>query len=132
MFSSKGPPPATAMLSREPTARGAVLNALDRLAGSYPSQCDAARQELAIAEGQLRDHEARLGAPFPHDAYLGELIELTRPAQSRPVAGDTRSRHGDAARRRAGRADQSLESRPHHRGRARAHRHAADTPPRSR
>ncbi len=34
----------------------AVLNALDRLAESYTRQCDAAAQDLAIAEGQLRDH----------------------------------------------------------------------------
>ena len=36
----------------------------------------AARQDLAIAQGQLRDYQARLGAPFPHDAYLTELTGL--------------------------------------------------------
>jgi len=63
-------------LSRDSHGPRAVLNALDRLAGSYASQCGAARQELAIAEAQLRDHKARLGAPFAHDAYLAELTCL--------------------------------------------------------
>jgi hypothetical protein len=54
----------------------AVLNALGRLADTYPNQLATARQDLAIAEGQLRDHQARLGKPFAHDAYLSELTEL--------------------------------------------------------
>jgi N12 class adenine-specific DNA methylase/predicted RNA methylase len=65
-----------AMLSRDHQGPRAVLNALDRLAGSYQGQCDATRQDLAIAEGQLRDHDARLGRAFPHDAYLAELTGL--------------------------------------------------------
>jgi len=64
------------MLSRDHRGPRAVLNALDRLAGGYPGQCEAARQELAIAQGQLRDHEARIGRPFPHDAYRAELTGL--------------------------------------------------------
>jgi hypothetical protein len=62
-------------LSRDAGPR-AVLNALDRLADSYASQCGTARQELAIAEAQLRDHKARFGAPFAHGAYLAELTTL--------------------------------------------------------
>ena len=54
----------------------AVLNALDRLADSYPGQRAATAQDLAIAQGQLRDHQARLGTPFAHDAYLAELTHL--------------------------------------------------------
>jgi hypothetical protein len=64
------------MLSRDHRGPRAVLNALDRLAGGYQGQCEAARQDLAIAEGQLRDHEARIGRPFPHDAYRAELTGL--------------------------------------------------------
>ena len=64
------------MLSRDHRGPRAVLNALDRLAGGYQGQCEAARQDLAIAEGQLRDHEARIGRPFPHDAYRAELTDL--------------------------------------------------------
>ena len=53
-----------------------MLNALDRLAGSYDAQINAAGKDLAIAEGQLRDYQARLGQPFTHDAYLAELTDL--------------------------------------------------------
>ena len=63
-------------LSRDSHGPRAVLNALDRLAGTYQGQCDATRQDLAIAEGQLRDYEARRGRPFAHDAYLAELTGL--------------------------------------------------------
>lgn len=34
------------------------------------------RQNIAIAEGQLRDNRARLGKPFQHEAYLAELTGL--------------------------------------------------------
>src|SRR6185312_16958035 len=61
-----------AQLSRDHRGPRAVLNALDRLSGSYAGQIDATSQELAIAEGQLRDHEARIGRCFTHDAYLSE------------------------------------------------------------
>jgi hypothetical protein len=33
-------------------------------------------QDLAIAQAQLRDYQARLGKPFLHDAYLLELTGL--------------------------------------------------------
>ena len=54
----------------------AFLNALDRLAGTYEAQAATARKDLAIAEGQLRDYQARLGKPFAHDGYLAELTHL--------------------------------------------------------
>ena len=63
-------------LFRDHQGPRAVLNALDRLADSYRGQCDATRQELAIAEGQLRDYDARLGSAFGHDAYQAELTAL--------------------------------------------------------
>ncbi|MFZ1935269.1 MAG: DEAD/DEAH box helicase family protein [Thermoguttaceae bacterium] len=63
-------------LSREHQGARAVLNALERMAGGYGSECDRVRQDLAIAESQLRDYQARLGAPFLHDAYLSELTDL--------------------------------------------------------
>ena len=65
-----------AALSRDAHGPRAVLNALDRLAGSYDAQAATARKDLAIAEGQLRDYQARLGQPFAHDAYLAELTDL--------------------------------------------------------
>ncbi len=64
------------MLSREHQGPRAVLNALERLAGAYGSECAHVRQDLAIAESQLRDYQARLGKPFLHDAYLSELTTL--------------------------------------------------------
>ena len=72
----RGDHPARSMLSREHHGPRAVLNALERLAGGYGSECSRVRQDLAIAEGQLRDYQARLGTPFPHDAYLSELTGL--------------------------------------------------------
>lgn len=64
------------MLSRDHHGPRAVLNALDRLAGSHQGQCDSTAAELAIAEGQLRDHEARIGRVFPHNDYVRELTDI--------------------------------------------------------
>ncbi|HJT77084.1 MAG TPA: helicase-related protein, partial [Gemmataceae bacterium] len=64
------------LLSRDHHGPRAVLNALERLAEGYGHECERVRQDLAIAEGQLRDYRARLGQPFPHDAYLTELTAL--------------------------------------------------------
>jgi hypothetical protein len=63
-------------LSRDHQGPRAVLNALERLATGYGSECVRVRQDLAIAESQLRDYRERLGKPFAHDAYLSELISL--------------------------------------------------------
>jgi hypothetical protein len=43
---------------------------------TYAYECQCIRQDLAIAEGQLRDYQARIGQPFPHDAYLTGLTSL--------------------------------------------------------
>src|SRR5579872_2769441 len=61
------------LLTRDHHGPRAVLSALERLAGTYKSNCDSTSQELAIAEAQLRDYESRLGAAFPHETYLAEL-----------------------------------------------------------
>jgi hypothetical protein len=63
-------------LSRDHHGARAVLNALDRLVSGYGSEYARVRQELSIAESQLRDYQARLGKPFSHDAYLSELTSL--------------------------------------------------------
>jgi N12 class adenine-specific DNA methylase len=60
-------------LSRDHHGPRAVLNALDRLVGAYGPECARVRQDLTIAESQLRDYQARLGKPFLHEAYLSEL-----------------------------------------------------------
>jgi len=63
-------------LSREHQGPRAVLNALERLASGYGSDCERIRQDLAIAENQLRDYQARLGKPFTFETYLSELTGL--------------------------------------------------------
>ncbi len=75
-FSSKGAIARQSALSREHQGPRAVLNALERLAGGYGSECDRIRQDLAIAESQLRDYDTRLGKPFLHERYLSELTGL--------------------------------------------------------
>lgn len=58
-------------------ARGlAVFNALNRLAEGYETAAETNRQDLKIAELQLRDFQARQGAAFAHEAYLKRLAEL--------------------------------------------------------
>ncbi len=63
-------------LSREHQGPRAVLNALDRVATGYSSESVRVRQDLDIAESQLRDYQARLGKPFTHETYLAELTSL--------------------------------------------------------
>ncbi len=63
-------------LSRDHQGPRAVLNALERLANGYGSECVRVRQDLAIAESQLRDYRERLGKAFPHEKYLSELTDL--------------------------------------------------------
>jgi hypothetical protein len=63
-------------LSREHQGPRAVLNALERLGGGYDAECTRIRQDLGIAESQLRDYQARLGKPFVHEGYLSQLTGL--------------------------------------------------------
>jgi N12 class adenine-specific DNA methylase len=70
-------------LSREHQGPRAVLNALERLADGYDSECARLRQDLAIAESQLRDYQARLGRPFVHERYLAELTSLRDELKAR-------------------------------------------------
>jgi hypothetical protein len=54
----------------------AVLNALERLASGYGSECVRAQRDLDLASSQLRDYQDRLGQPFSHDRYVSELTGL--------------------------------------------------------
>jgi hypothetical protein len=63
-------------LSRESQGPRAVLNAVERLVNSYGAESVRVRQDLTLAQSQFRDYEARLGKPFPHEAYLSELTAL--------------------------------------------------------
>ncbi len=49
---------------------------MERLANACCSECDRVRQDLAIAESQLRDYQARLGKPFLYESYLDQLTAL--------------------------------------------------------
>ena len=61
-----------------PTAPGAILNALDCPAGGAASQAATTGKDLAIAEGQLRDDQARLVQPFAHDPHLARICQFDR------------------------------------------------------
>jgi hypothetical protein len=63
-------------LSRQHQGPRAVLNALERVASDYGSEIARTKQNLAIAESQLRDYQASLGKPFDHEAYLANLTAL--------------------------------------------------------
>ncbi len=63
-------------LTRDHQGPRAVLNALERLADGYNAECERVGEELAIAESQLRDYQARLGAPFAYDGYFSGLTTL--------------------------------------------------------
>lgn len=54
----------------------ATLNAVERLATGYGVACAHTRQDLAIAEAQLRDYQASLGRLFSHETYLSRLTAL--------------------------------------------------------
>ena len=102
-------------LSREHQGPRAVLNALERLAGGYGSECVRVRQDLSIAESQLRDYQARLGKPFPHDKYLNDLTELRDRLKVKLSAGhESGEEHGPDASELSDRI-KALESRQHHR-----------------
>jgi hypothetical protein len=63
-------------LSRESHGPRAILNAVERIVGTYGTERDKTARDLGIAQGQQRDFEARLGAQFAHTGYLDELTGL--------------------------------------------------------
>jgi hypothetical protein len=65
-----------APLTRDVHGPRAVLNAVERLIGSAAAERDKTARDLAIAQGQRRDYEARLGTAFAHTAYLEALTAL--------------------------------------------------------
>jgi hypothetical protein len=65
-----------ALLSREHHGPRAVMNALERLAGGYASDCMRVREDLSVSERQLHDYRERLGKAFQHESYLSQLTAL--------------------------------------------------------
>jgi hypothetical protein len=78
-------------LTRDHQGPRAVLNALERIATGYGSESVRLRQDLAIAESQLRDYRERLGKPFPHEAYLSALTELRDQLKAALFGGNSGS-----------------------------------------
>jgi hypothetical protein len=63
-------------LNRQHQGPRAVLNALERIASDYGSEIARTKQNLAIAESQLRDYQTGLGKSFEHEAYFSNLAAL--------------------------------------------------------
>jgi hypothetical protein len=63
-------------MSREHQGPRAVLNAVERLARGYGTECERSRKDLEIARNQLHDYQARVGQLFQHEDYLRELTSL--------------------------------------------------------
>ena len=111
----------SAPLARDVHGPRAILNAVERLIGSAAAERDKARRDLEIAQGQLRDYEARLGAGFPHATYLEALTAPPHPAGGRAVQHDARGGRGIAAHGgRPCRTPQGPARRPYGRSRSRA------------
>ena len=51
----------------------AVLNSVERMTRGYEIECRRTQEDLGIAQGQLRDYEAKLGSAFSHADYLHKL-----------------------------------------------------------
>ncbi len=85
-------------LSREHQGPRAVWNAVERLGRSYAAECERTRKDLEIAQGQLRDFQARVGQPFAHEDYLSRLTGLrdrlraglsgSEPQEGEPTVAD--------------------------------------------
>jgi hypothetical protein len=76
----------SSLMQRSQPGPRAVLNALENLAGTFAFECDRIRRNIAITQGQVRDHHARLGLPFIHEEYIAKLAAL-RQQLSDSLAG---------------------------------------------
>jgi N12 class adenine-specific DNA methylase len=115
---------ATRQTSLSPEHQGAraILNAVERLVAGYGPEAERLTEDLTIAESQLRDYKARLGLPFPHDAYLAELTalrdELKMGLSGTPAATDdpTPTISELAQRIKSFKAAHTIEPAPHRHG----------------
>jgi hypothetical protein len=78
-------------LSRAHRGPRAILNAVDKLIGSYEAERERTLRDLRLAQGQWRDYQARLGGPFTQAEYLEALTALRRQLEAvlseTPAAG---------------------------------------------
>ena len=63
-------------MSRDHHGPRAIMNAVDRLIGSFEARLTSTRDDLALAESQLRDYQSRFGAVFAHEGYFSQLTHL--------------------------------------------------------
>jgi len=83
-------------LARDVYGPRAILNAVERLIGSAETERDKARRDLAIAQGQRRDYDARLETAFVHAAYLEALTALRNQLEA--AMSRTAQERGEASR----------------------------------
>jgi hypothetical protein len=69
-------------LSREHRGPRAVLNAVDKLIGSYEAERERTLCDLGLAQGQWRDYQARLGGGFTQAESLEALTALRRQLEA--------------------------------------------------
>ncbi len=99
-------------LARDAHGPRAILNAVERLLGTYEGERDKATRDLSIAQTQLRDYEARLGAGFAHTAYLEELTHLRDQLEGR-LSGNNPENTGEIVGRiKALRTSNTIEAAP--------------------
>jgi N12 class adenine-specific DNA methylase len=84
-------------LLRDHQGARAVVNALDRLASAYDSDCRRLHEDLCVAEGQLRDYRRRVGVPFAQEQFVCALTEL-RDALRTALSETTPESAGPSAR----------------------------------
>ncbi|HVX09894.1 MAG TPA: DEAD/DEAH box helicase family protein [Pirellulales bacterium] len=70
-----------ATVCRESMARDhhgprAIMNAIERLIGSFEKRLADTKDDLSLAENQYRDYESRIGVVFAHEEYFSQLTEL--------------------------------------------------------
>jgi N12 class adenine-specific DNA methylase len=63
-------------MARDRSGPRAIMNAVERLMGTYEARLAETRDDLALAETQLRDYQSRYGAEFSHGDYLSQLTNL--------------------------------------------------------
>jgi hypothetical protein len=80
-------------LARDHPGPRAVLNALDRMLGTYQTQCERIVAEISLARSQLQDFQARIGKEFSQEAYFSELTQL-RDQLKAALAGFSREQEG--------------------------------------
>jgi hypothetical protein len=117
-------------LSRDHHGPRAILNAMERLAGSYGGECATAQKDLALAQSQLRDHQARYGKPFDHESYMAQLAILRDQLKAGLSGGTQESDQGASVTELADqiktlRSSQTLDATPQRIG---SHRSTAEEP----